>query len=105
MQINDVLKIMGLSFHGEVRKAERITNSFKGKDGREIESSAVRVSIDDDDENRVILYDKSSDYMDKYRKGMTGTFLLRLDAEIKSVGFGSIEKGNVLIIDFKPDEA
>ncbi len=104
MQINDVVKIVGLYFHGEVRKAETITNSFTGKNGQTVESKAVRVSIDDDDENRIVLYDRGSDYMDKYRKGMTGTFKIRLDAEMKSIGFGAIDKGSVLIVDFQEDK-
>lgn len=104
MKINDVVKIMGLSFHGEVRKAEVVTNTFTGKNGQAIESKAVKVSIDDDDENRIVLYDKSSDYMDKYCKGMTGTFKLRLDAEMKEFGFGSIDRGSLLIVDFKEDK-
>ena len=104
MQINDVVKIMGICFHGEVRKVETVTNSFTGKNGKPIESKAVKVSIDDDDENRIVLYDKSSDYMDKYCKGMTGTFKLRLDVEMRPVGFGSIDKGSLLIVDFKEDK-
>lgn len=103
MKINDVVKI-GLSFHGEVRKVETVTNSFTGKNGQTIESKAVKVSIDDDDENRVVLYDKSSDYMNVYCKGMTGTFKLRLDAEMKQFGFGSIDRGSLLIVDFKEDK-
>lgn len=95
---------MGIYFHGEVRKVETVTNSFTGKNGKPIESKAVKVSIDDDDENRIVLYDKSSDYMDKYCKGMTGTFKLRLDVEMRPVGFGSIDKGSLLIVDFKEDK-
>ena len=35
---------------------------------------------------------------------MTGTFKLRLDVEMRPVGFGSIDKGSLLIVDFKEDK-
>ena len=91
-----------MKLHAEIRKVEELDNSFKTKDGKDVESKAISLKVDDDDEERVELIDKTSDNLTKYKKGMTGTFTLRVDLE-KEFGVGRY-KATILVIDFKEDE-
>ena len=90
-----------MKFHGEIRKVEEVTTSFEGKDGKLIERKYVLLKVDDDDEERVELYDKNSDNLTSYSKGQVGTFTLRLDYK-PTFGVGNHE-GKLLIIEFVED--
>ena len=100
-KIEQTFMTRNLKLHGEIRKVEEIDNSFEGKDGKVIESKSVLLKIDDDEEERVELYDKNSDNLTNYRKGQIGTFTLRLDYK-PTFGAGNFE-GKMLIIEFEED--
>lgn len=90
-----------IKLHGEIRKVEEVDNSFTSKDGKVVESKSVLLKVDDDDENRVELYDKNSDNLTSYSKGQTGTFTLRADLK-PTFGVGNYE-AKMLIIGFEED--
>lgn len=90
-----------LKLHGEIRKVEEVDLSFTGKDGKLVESSAVLLKVDDDDEERVELYDKNSENLTGYAKGQVGTFTLRMDMK-PTFGAGNYE-AKMLIVGFVED--
>lgn len=90
-----------IMIHGEIRKVEEVDTSWTDKEGKPHESKAILLKVDDDDEERVELYDKQSDAIGSYAKGQVGTFTLRLDYK-PTFGVGNIE-GKILIIGFEED--
>lgn len=100
-RIEQTFMTQQLKLHGEIRKVEEADLSFVSKDGKAIESKAILLKVDDDDENRVELYDKNSDSLTSYQKGQVGTFTLRLDMK-PTFGAGNFE-GKMLIIGFEED--
>lgn len=64
----------------EVRKVERIKNTFE-KDGKDIVSEYLDLSIDDENGNRVYLKDKNLDNESKYHRGDVGTFHITIQCE------------------------
>jgi hypothetical protein len=85
----------------EIRKVEDIDASFEGKDGKTIESHYIKLTCDvGEDMDRVFFKDKDMANLDKYKRGMVGTVVLRIDVE---EGFGS--KAKFLVVDFREDDA
>lgn len=101
-QIKETYMTKQIKLHAEVRKVEELDNSFTSKDGKQIESKAIAIKVDDDDGERVELIDRSSDHLTGYKRGMMGTFTLRLDLE-KKFGVGKYD-AVMTVIDFKEDE-
>lgn len=70
-----------MKIHGEIRKVEEYTNTFTDKAGKTHETKAVILKIEDDEEERFQLVDKSSENLTKYKKGQVGTFTLSMLCE------------------------
>lgn len=101
-EIKETYRTSRLNIHGEVRKVEEYTNTFKDKDGNSRETKAIILKVDDDDEERIELIDKSSDNLTKYKKGQTGTFILNMTYE-KQFGLGSYNM-KMYVVDFQEDK-
>lgn len=83
----------------EIRKVEDIDASFE-KDGKTIESHYIRLTCDiGEDMDRAVFKDRNMANLEKYKRGMVGTFFLRVDDE---EGYGS--KTKLTVIDFKENE-
>ena len=100
-KIKETFKTKNLKLHGEIRKVEEVVNSFVDKNGVTRESRAICLKVDDDDEERIELVDKNSDNIASYRKGMVGTFTLRLDLE-KKFAVGAYD-ATMLVLGFEED--
>lgn len=84
----------------EIRKVEEYKNTFKSKDGKDIEYSYILLSVDvGEDCERIYLKDKDMANLKVYKRGMMGDFIIRIDVE---EDFGS--KCKFLIKDFKERE-
>lgn len=84
----------------EIRKVEDIDASFENSKGETVESHYIKLTCDvGDDMDRVVFKDKDMGNLEKYKKGMTGTFFIRVDVE---EGFGS--KAKFLVTDFKEND-
>lgn len=82
----------------EIRKVEDVDSSFE-KDGKTVESHYIKLTCDvGEDMDRVFFKDRNMSNLDKYKRGMVGTVVLRVDVE---EGFGS--KAKFLVTDFKED--
>lgn len=90
-----------IRLHAEIRKVEEVDTSWTDKEGKLHESKATLLKVDDDDEERVELYDKQSDALGSYAKGQVGTFTLRADMK-PTFGTGNYEC-KILIIGFEED--
>ena len=74
-------------------------NSYE-KDGKKIESHYIKLTCDvGEDMDRVFFKDKDMANLEKYKRGMVGTFFIRVDVE---EGFGS--KAKFLVTDFKEND-
>ena len=83
----------------EIRKVEDIDVSFENGKGEMVESHYIKLTCDvGEDMDRVFFKDKDMSNLDKYKRGMVGTVILRVDVE---EGFGS--KAKFLVTDFKPN--
>ena len=83
----------------EIRKVEDVDGSFEGKDGKTVESHYIKLTCDvGEDMDRVFFKDRNMSNLDKYKRGMVGTVVLRVDVE---EGFGS--KAKFLVTEFKED--
>lgn len=91
-----------MKLHAEVRKASILDTSFESKDGKKIEGAVVEILVDDDDTERFYLIDKDPGNLEKYQRGMIGTFTLRVDLERK-FGAGNFD-AKISVIDFEPDK-
>lgn len=100
--IKETYKTNQMKIHGEIRKAEEYTNTFTDKDGKIRETKAIILKVDDDDEERIELIDKSSDNLTNYKKGQTGTFTLTMSYE-KQFGLGSYNM-KMYVAGFQEDE-
>lgn len=81
----------------EIRKVEDIDASFENNKGETIESHYIKLTCDvGEDMDRVFFKDKNMANLEKYKRGMVGTFFIRVDVE---EGFGS--KAKFLVADFK----
>lgn len=89
-----------IKLHAEVRKVEDLDVSFTPKEGKRVEKHVLALKVDDDDEERVLLFD--TDMSHKYEKGQTGTFTLRMDME-REFGTGNYT-AKILVITFEPDK-
>lgn len=84
----------------EIRKVEDIDNSFENKKGEKVESHYILLTCDvGEDFDRVWFKDKDMSNLKKYKRGMVGTFTLRIDVE---EDFGA--KAKMLVVDFKEDK-
>jgi hypothetical protein len=84
----------------EIRKVEDVDASFEGKDGKTVESHYIKLTCDvGEDMDRVFFKDKDMSNIDKYKRGMVGTVVLRVDVE---EGFGA--KAKFLVTDFKENK-
>lgn len=83
----------------EIRKVEDIDASFDNSKGEKVESHYIKLTCDvGEDMDRVFFKDKDMGNLEKYKRGMVGTFFLRIDVE---EGFGA--KAKLSVIDFKED--
>lgn len=81
----------------EIRKVEDVDASFEDKNGKTVESHYIKLTCDvGEDMDRVFFKDKEMSNLEKYKRGMVGTFFIRVDVE---EGFGS--KAKFLVTDFK----
>lgn len=79
----------------EIRKVEDVANTFT-KDGKEIEYHKIVLACDvGEDCDRIYLTDKDMSNLAKYKRGMVGTFKIRIDVE---EDFGT--KAKILVTDF-----
>lgn len=101
-EIKETYRTKQMKVHVEVRKVEEYTNTFTDKDGNTRETKAIILKVDDDDEERIELIDRSSDNLTKYKKGQTGTFTLTMVYE-KQFGLGSYNM-KMYVSDFQEDE-
>lgn len=84
--------------NAEIRKAEVIENSFKDKKtGEDKVSRKIELAIDDENLNRIYLYDKCIENLEMYKRGAIGTFKLKINVE---EDFGT--KCQINLIAFKP---
>lgn len=65
----------------EIRKIEEIDGSWINKDGKFIDYHYIRLTCDDAEQNRVFFRDNNMENLQKYKRGMIGTVVLRIDAE------------------------
>lgn len=83
----------------EIRKVEDIDASFTNTKGEVVESHYIKLTCDvGKDVDRVFFKDKDMGNFEKYKRGMVGTFFIRVDVE---EGFGA--KAKFLVTDFKED--
>lgn len=101
-EIKETYMTKQLQLHGEVRAVEQITRPWTDKKGLPHETTYVELKVDDDDCNRLVLCDTSSDMMVKYKRGMVGTFTLRADLE-RQFGTGNYN-AKILVIKFEEDK-
>lgn len=64
----------------EIRKIESVDASFE-KDGKIIDSHYIRLSCDDENEDRVYFRDKNMENLKKYKKGMVVKFFIKVGIE------------------------
>ena len=84
----------------EIRKVEDVDASFENNKGEMVESHYIKLTCDvGEDMDRVFFKDKDMANLEKYKRGMVGTFFIRVDVE---EGFGS--KAKFLVTDFKENE-
>lgn len=84
----------------EIRKVEDVDASFQNAKGETVESHYIKLTCDvGEDMDRVFFKDKDMANLSKYKKGMTGTFFIRVDVE---EGFGA--KAKFLVTDFKEND-
>ena len=84
----------------EIRKVEDVDASFENNKGEMVESHYIKLTCDvGEDMDRVFFKDKDMGNLEKYKRGMVGTFFIRVDVE---EGFGS--KAKFLVTDFKENE-
>lgn len=100
--IKETYRTKQMKIHGEVRKVEEYQNTFTDKEGKSRETKAIILKVDDDDEERIELIDKSSDNLTKYKKGQIGTFTLTMTYE-KQFGLGSYQM-KMYVKDFEEDK-
>ena len=86
--------------NGEIRKVEKVEKPFKTKDGKENVIRYIDIIADDDDLNRIYLKDKCMDNLEKYKRGMVGTFTLRI--AIEDDGFK--KKTDITVRAFEPNK-
>lgn len=84
----------------EIRRVEDIDASFENSKGEKVESHYIKLTCDvDEDMDRVFFKDKNMENLKNYKRGMVGTFFIRVDVE---EGFGA--KAKFLVTDFKEDK-
>ncbi len=84
----------------EIRRVDVIDASFMNEKNEKVESYYIKLTCDvGEDMDRVFFKDKDMGNKEKYKKGMVGTVVLRVDVE---EGFGS--KSKFLVTDFKENE-
>jgi len=88
---------LNVAMNGEIRKIEEVKSTFTNKKGEEIESTKWVLFVDDTDENRVYLTERDAKRAETYKKGMSGTFRLKIACEEE---FGI--KARINIMDFQP---
>lgn len=80
----------------EIRKVEQVDGSFVASDGTTREYHRILLTVDEgEDFNRIFLKDKNMENLQKYKRGMIGTFTIRVDV---SEGYGG--KTKFLVTDF-----
>ena len=80
----------------EIRKVEDVDASFTNNKGETVESHYIKLTCDvGEDMDRVFFKDKNMENLTKYKRGMIGTIVLRVDVE---EGFGA--KAKFLVTDF-----
>ena len=81
----------------EIRKVEDIDASFTNTKGEVVDSHYIKLTCDvGEDMDRVFFKDKDMGNFEKYKRGMVGTFFIRVDVE---EGFGA--KAKFLVTGFK----
>ena len=86
---------LDVQIKGEIRKIEKVENSFKNKNGEEILTVKHIISVDDENDNRFFLTEKDNERLNLYKRGMVGIFKLRIACEEE---FGI--KAKIQILDF-----
>lgn len=79
---------------GEIRKVSDVVMQIEDKEYHHLE-----LALDDEEEERFYLTDKNMENLDKYKRGMMGTFTVRIDVE---EGFKG--KTKMVVTDFEADE-
>ena len=90
---------LDVELKGEVRKVEEVRNTFKNKNGEDIESVRHIIYVDDVNDQRVYLTEKDSTRLPLYKRGVIGIFKLRIACEEE---YGV--KAKIQILDFVPIE-
>lgn len=81
----------------EIRKVEDVDASFQNAKGEVIESHYIKLTCDAGESmERVFFKDKDMGNLEKYKRGMIGTFFIRVEVE---EGFGA--KAKFFVTDFK----
>ena len=84
----------------EIRKVEKVEKPFKTKDGKENVIRYIDIIADDEDTNRIYLKDKCMDNFENYKRGMVGTFTVRI--AIEDDGFK--KKTDITVRAFEPNK-
>lgn len=82
----------------EIRKAEIIDGSWRNKEGKLIDYHYIRLTCDDVEQERVFFRDNNIGNLQKYKRGMIGTVILRVDAEENKCNL--YEKAKFRVVDF-----
>lgn len=90
--------IIYVNYHGVVRKTEEHHDEFRTKSGGTGHRDYMDLHIDDDDGERVYLEDKCAARWPLYKRGVTGTFRLKISCE-KEFGI----KARIEVLEFTPD--
>lgn len=93
-----VYRIMAEVKDAEIRGVKAVENTFE-IDGKEVVQKFIDLKVDDENGDRIFLKDKNMDNIDKYKRGMTGTFTLSIEVE---EDFKT--KTTILVRDFKEDK-
>ena len=84
----------------EIRKVERIDYTFNNSKGEPVETHYIQLTCDaGDNMDRVVFKDKDVANLDRYKRGMIGTAIIRVDYE---EGYGS--KTKFTLVDFRESE-
>ena len=78
----------------EIRKVEDTSYEFNEKEYHRID-----LQCDDEDGERIYFTDKNMENLPRYKRGLIGTFKIRIDCETE---FGT--KAKITVVDFIPNE-
>ena len=91
--------ILHINYRGEIRRAEEKHDVFETKKGGVGHWDRIDLYVDDEDGERIYLEDKCLERASLYKRGVTGTFKLKISCD-KAYGI----KAKIEVLDFVPDK-